>query len=370
MPTSTAVGCPEKVGKMTKTNQTKEGRMITYLKSQGAHPLLFLPYIAYYILCDVHKLPQLNNDLRKKACAIFLSRCDDFMAAIKPFKKSKNGFDFAKAYKKWLSELQRMFIVCLKAKCKAAWKIEAEQITDDNNPLYKHDYERWKVQALEFMQDRYVFSHIHKCFFDQLSCEQLELHKKATKVFGLSSEWTYTNCAGILTNDVLPPRKRRKTWQEVKVDAEAYVKKYGYSGFGRLQAKMSCSKGTLREATKHSKYLEETKAKYDAIPHKPRAVTQAEENIVRLSRPPKPMSDEEVNSVIDKLYKDVERKQGHRAAQKFREQINDNNRESMARYYNEILRKLFLENKKRKANSQPPLTMFDDWQDIPSHSKV
>ena len=137
--------------------QTKEGSIISYLKSHKAHPLLFLPYIAYYILSDIHRNPYLDDDLRKDACAIFYSRCDDEMKAIKHFKKSKNGFDFAKAYKKWLRDLERLFVVLVKAKSKAAWLREAEQITDDNNPLYKHDYELWKAQALEFLQDRYVF---------------------------------------------------------------------------------------------------------------------------------------------------------------------------------------------------------------------
>lgn len=166
---------------------------------------------------------------------------------------------------------------------------------------------------------------------------------------------------------LLVPIKQRQTWQEVEVNAEAYVKKHGYSGFGRLQANMGCGKRTLTKALRHSAYLAEIKSLYDTIPHKPRAVTKADDlGIVRHPRPSVPLSHEEIEKILDRLHENIKQKEGVAVANTIIENIKKKGTsENMALDFKEYERKVYVENKNRKAKGLPALSILDNWQDIP-----
>lgn len=349
--------------KKTKSKkQTKDGVL-------EAHPLLHLPYIACGILIDIHKKPKHLDKLKKTACDIFHEHCTRKIKAIKPFKK-KDGFDFAKEYKKWMAELEKLFIYYLNQDYTCdAWKEQADQISHKDNPLRISNYDQWEkvaIQHIRDLADKVFTPDTCRSYFERLSVEQVELHKRATKIYGLPPEWTYTKGIGVLAGSVLSPRKRSMAVEEYKFKAEAEVKKHGYQGLEKLlEAIGGKSRGTLTTAIKQSDYLKKVKKNYDAIPHKPRAAKPDDLNIVRHPRPTKPIPDDEIKKLLTKLRNDVERTKGPAEAKKFLEQIENSEKEAMARDYKEFLRKCDLENRMRKAQGKHPLnrTILDDFEE-------
>lgn len=354
------------------------------------HPLLHLPGIASGILIRVHEKPEHYDKLKETACDLLNDHCNRNMEAIKSFKK-KDGFDFPKEYKKWLKELKTLFAEFLDQDYpRDVWEEKGAQINAEHDksmkelevPLTYHDIplvedatnlfkEEWK----QHMQNlRNVFDP-DRCLrhFERLSVEQVELHKKAAKVYGLPPEWTYTTGIGVLEAQVLPPRKRRKTWEEVKLDAEDYVRKHGYSGFGRLWAVMGCSPGTLRRAIKTSPYLTIVKELYDAKPHRQCDAEPSELNVVRQPRPPKKLTDKDRDRQLANLNKDIDRIEDPAKAKEWRRVVDEwDDKEALALFYKDRVRRLVSENKRRQAKGQKPLqsSILVDFEKSATHTSI